>query len=187
MRALATSGRGASRFAAPERRAGDLSGPLLRVDHAGEVCAQALYLSQSLLARQPRVRVAMLRSADEEGGHLRLTADRLTELSVRPSALNPVWFAGSFLLGGLASAVGDRFSLGFLAETERQVAQHLAAHLRRLPVSDTASRKVLRQMRGDEVAHASVAELDGGAELPSAVRCAMRLASRVMTAAAARG
>lgn len=186
LRALTGHRRGQMAPGLLDSSAKTVSGPLLRVDHAGEVCAQALYLSQSLLARNPRVREAMLRSADEEGEHLRWTSERLAELPAHSSALNPIWFAGSFVVGGVAAVVGDRFSLGFLAETERQVDQHLAGHLRRLPVVDVTSRAVLRQMRADEVAHASSAERGGSAELPSPVRWAMRLTAKVMTVASAR-
>jgi ubiquinone biosynthesis monooxygenase Coq7 len=158
----------------------------MRVDHAGEVCAQALYLSQSVFARSPETRSLMSRSASEEEAHLRLTKTRLDELGARTSALNPLWFAGSLAVGALAAMIGDRFSLGFLAETEVQVAQHLDGHLRQLAPEDRDSRLVLRQMRADELAHASLAAGEGGIEFPLPARIAMRATAKVMTTMAAR-
>ena len=159
---------------------------LMRVDHAGEVCAQALYLSQSVFARSPEVRSLMSRSASEEEAHLRLTKTRLDELGARTSALNPLWFAGSLAVGALAAMIGDRFSLGFLAETEIQVAQHLDGHLRQLALEDRDSRSALRRMRADELAHASLAIGEGGIEFPLPARIAMRATAKVMTTMAAR-
>ena len=159
---------------------------LMRVDHAGEVCAQALYLSQSVFARSPEVRSLMSRSASEEEAHLHLTKTRLDELDARTSALNPVWFAGSLAVGALAAVIGDRFSLGFLAETEVQVSQHLDGHLRQLAPEDQDSRSVLRRMRADELAHASLAIGEGGIEFPLPARMAMRATAKVMTTLAAR-
>jgi 3-demethoxyubiquinol 3-hydroxylase len=163
----------------------DLAG-MMRIDHSGEVCAQALYLAQALFARDPSVRDLMLRSAAEEGEHLDLTLARLGDIGARSSLLNPVWFAGSFALGGLAALAGDRASLGFLAETERQVAEHLESHLRRISADDQASRLVLRRMRDDEAGHAASAETDGGAELPLPLRAAMRVSAKLMTTLTAR-
>lgn len=158
----------------------------MRVDHTGEVCAQALYLSQSAFARAPHIRSLMLQSASEEEVHLRLTQSRLVDLDAKTSALNPLWFAGSLAVGALAALVGDRFSLGFLAETEVQVAQHLDGHMRRLAPEDWESRSVLRQMRADEASHAATATVEGGAELGLPARLAMRAAAKAMTTIAAR-
>lgn len=155
--------------------------PLMRIDHSGEVCAQALYLSQALFARSAEVRSALIESAREEAAHLKWTCERLNELSARPSIFNPLWFAGSIGVGGIMSVLGDRPSLGFLAETERQVGQHLSGHLRVLPIEDRRSRGILRQMRSDEVSHAAAAELSGGYELPLTFRLGMRVAASVMT------
>lgn len=162
------------------------SGALMRVNHAGEVCAQALYQGQGLTARSPRVRDAMREASEEENDHLAWCQARLDELGTHKSRLTPLWFAGSFALGGLAGALGDRWSLGFLAETERQVVRHLEGHLERLPPDDARSRAIVQQMKIDEGRHAGQAVGSGGRELPSPVRGAMRRASRIMTAAAAR-
>lgn len=157
---------------------------LMRVNHVGEVCAQALYEGQAFATPNPALRDAFLAAAAEETDHLAWTAMRLEELGGRVSYLNPVWYAGSFLLGVLASRSGDRASLGFMAETERQVEQHLEGHLARLPANDQRSRDILLAMKADEVAHAERARAAGGAPLPQPVRQAMRLASRVMTTTA---
>jgi len=164
-----------------ERR---LSGALLRVDHVGEVCAQALYQAQAISARSPQVRQHMQRAAAEEVDHLAWTERRLAELGARTSPLNPLWFAGAFGIGLAAGLAGDRWSLGFVLETERQVEQHLAGHLDRLPVADTASRAIVEQMKVDEAQHAESARAGGAAELPAPIRLAMRLAARVMTGTA---
>ena len=161
-----------------ERR---LSGALMRVNHTGEICAQALYEGQMLVARDARVRDLLARAAAEETEHLAWTERRLDELGARKSVLEPLFYAGSFALGAAASAIGDRWSLGFLAETERQVERHLDGHLERLPASDARSRAILEQMKVDEAGHAFAARRAGGAELPTPVRRAMQLASRVMT------
>jgi ubiquinone biosynthesis monooxygenase Coq7 len=159
---------------------------MMRVDHSGEVCAQALYLAQAMFARSSEVRKMMLQSAAEEGEHLDLTLKRLGEIGARPSHLNPFWFAGSFALGSIAAMAGDRASLGFLAETERQVAEHLEGHLRRMSSGDQLSRRVLRRMRDDETGHAAAAESDGGREFPLPLRAAMRMSAKLMTTFAAK-
>lgn len=158
-----------------------LSGALLRVDHVGEVCAQALYQAQALTARDERLREQMQRAAAEEVDHLAWTERRLEQLGARTSLLNPLWYAGAFGIGLLAGWAGDRWSLGFVVETERQVEQHLAGHLERLPLADAPSRAIVDQMKHDEAEHAAMAERSGAAPLPEAVRLAMRLAARVMT------
>jgi len=166
-----------------ERR---LAGALIRVDHVGEVCAQALYQAQALTARNPVVRTRMLAAAREEADHLAWTQQRLTELNDRPSLLNPLWYAGAFALGLVAGRFGDRTSLGFVVETERQVEQHLASHLERLPAGDGRSRAIVAQMKEDEARHADDALARGGAALPLPVRWAMRAAAKVMTVTAHR-
>ena len=168
---------------AEERR---LSGALMRVNHSGEVAAQALYRGQALAARDPQQRAMLDRSAKEEHEHLQWCGQRLDELGARPSLLNPLWYAGSFAIGALAGIAGDRISLGFLAETERQVVQHLDGHIGRLPARDTRSRAILERMREDEGRHAATAISAGGGELPLPVRRAMTVVSRVMTNAALR-
>ncbi len=157
---------------------------LMRVDHAGEVCAQALYQGQALTARLDEVRGRMEQAAAEENDHLAWCAERLEELGSRTSLLNPFWYAVSFVIGAAAGLAGDRWSLGFVAETERQVVAHLEGHLRRLPSQDRRSRAILEQMKVDEGRHATGALEAGGAELPRPVRLLMRLASRVMTTTA---
>ncbi len=161
-----------------ERRA---SARLMRVDHAGEVCAQALYQGQALTARLEGVREAMERAAEEENDHLAWCERRLQALDSHTSLLNPAWYLGSLALGALAGAVGDKWSLGFVAETERQVVLHLDDHLQRLPAADGRSRAVLEQMKIDEERHGQNASRAGGAVLPQPVRRLMRLASKVMT------
>ncbi len=157
------------------------SGRLMRVNHAGEVAAQALYRGQALTARDPTVSSAMRRAAAEEMDHLAWCEQRLQELNGRTSLLNPLWYAGSFAIGALAGIRGDRASLGFITETERQVESHLRDHMERLPAADQRSRAILQQMTHDEIEHGETAAALGGAELPFLVRRAMRLASRVMT------
>jgi 3-demethoxyubiquinol 3-hydroxylase len=154
---------------------------LMRVNHVGEVCAQALYDAQALAARSPELRAMFEQAAREEADHLAWTEDRIRELGGRTSVLNPLWYGGAFAIGLAAARSGDRASLGFMAETERQVEQHLQGHLERLPESDAASRAIVAQMKDDEVRHADAATALGGAELPLPVRMAMRLAARVMT------
>lgn len=161
-----------------ERR---LSAALMRVNHTGEVCAQALYQGQALTARDPQVRLAMRRASDEENDHLLWTAARVRALNSHTSYLNPLWYGGSFALGALAGLAGDSWSLGFLAETERQVVTHLEGHLTRLSENDGPSRAVLEVMKQDEAQHATTAVEAGAHELPAAVKKLMHLGSAVMT------
>ena len=153
----------------------------MRVNHAGEVSAQALYQGQALTARDPTVIAAMQQSAAEEAEHLTWCAQRIRELGGHPSAFNPLWYAGSFAIGALAGALGDAASLGFVAETEAQVETHLGTHLDRLSPLDSRSRAILQRMQRDEARHGANATLLGGKRLPSAVSIAMRAASKVMT------
>jgi ubiquinone biosynthesis monooxygenase Coq7 len=157
---------------------------LIRVDHVGEICAQALYEAQALGARQEAVRLALERASREEADHLAWTRKRLDDLGDRASLLNPLWYAGAFVIGLVASRLGDRVSLGFVVETERQVEQHLLGHLERLPPQDRASRAIVAQMREDERRHGLAASDLGGSELPAPARFAMRMAARVMTVTA---
>lgn len=157
---------------------------LMRVNHAGEVAAQALYQGQALTARDTAVAGAMRQAASEEMDHLAWCEQRLRELNGRTSLLNPLWYAGSFALGALAGALGDRLSLGFIAETEKQVETHLRGHLERLPVADARSRAIIEQMTHDEVAHGAQAAALGANKLPFPVRAAMRLTGRLMTQSA---
>jgi len=159
---------------------------LMRVNHVGEVCAQALYQAQKLTARSAQVRAQMDTAAQEEEDHLAWCAERLRELGSRPSLLNPVWYAGAFAIGVLAGRAGDRVSLDFVAETERQVEHHLNGHLDCLPEADGRSRAILEQMRDDEVRHGDAARAAGGVPLPGPVRALMRVASKVMTSTAYR-
>jgi ubiquinone biosynthesis monooxygenase Coq7 len=154
---------------------------LMRVNHSGEIAAQALYQGQALTARDGIVAAAMRRAASEEMDHLAWCEERLRELHGRISLLNPLWYGGSFAIGALAGAVGDRASLGFLAETEKQVEVHLRGSKDRLPVADRRSRAIVEQMTHDEVAHGAQAATLGADELPFPLRWAMRLTSRVMT------
>lgn len=163
-----------------------LSGALMRVNHVGEVCAQALYEGQAASTRDPELARQFRQAAIEEGDHLAWTRSRLDELGARPSLLNPVWYAGAFAIGLVAGRAGDRVSLGFMAETERQVEEHLAGHMERLPADDLRSRAIVDRMKEDEVRHAEEAMRLGGAALPFPVRAAMRLAARVMTGTAHR-
>ncbi len=163
-----------------------LAGALMRVNHVGEVCAQALYQSQALLSREDSLRCQLEAAAAEEIDHLAWTRTRLDELQDRPSLLNPLWYGGAFALGSLAGLMGDRISLGFLVETERQVEQHLASHLDRLPAEDLRSREIVDRMKEDEAAHAQHALDAGATELPPPVPGLMRLAARVMTTVAHR-
>jgi ubiquinone biosynthesis monooxygenase Coq7 len=158
----------------------------MRVNHAGEVCAQALYQGQAMTARLDEVRGAMEQAAEEENDHLAWCQQRLSELGSHTSYLNPLWYGGSFLIGAAAGAVGDKWSLGFVAETERQVVRHLDGHLQRLPQHDQKSRAILEQMKIDEAKHATTALEAGGAELPPPVKRLMRLTSKVMTSIAFR-
>ena len=163
---------------ATERR---LAASLMRVNHTGEICAQALYQGQALTARDAAARAALEQAATEETDHLAWTAQRIEELGGRASLLNPLWYAGSFALGAAAGLLGDKWNLGFLAETERQVEGHLGAHLDRLPEQDGKSRAIVDQMKSDEARHARTAEDHGAAALPAPVKLAMKLGSRVMT------
>jgi len=157
---------------------------LMRVNHVGEVCAQALYRGQASVCREPAPRALLLNAASEEVDHLVWCNERLTELGSRPSLLNPVWYAGSFALGVLASYAGVPRNLGFMAETERQVEAHLEEHLRTLPVQDERSREIVRKMKDDEAKHRASAERAGGVPLPAPVKAAMRAMSKVMTTTA---
>ena len=160
------------------------SAGLMRVNHAGEIAAQALYHGQALVARSAATRALLLKAAHEETDHLAWCETRLKELDSRPSLLNPLWYAGSFAIGAAAALLGDRMSLGFVVETERQVEGHLDEHLARLPQDDTRSRAILQTMRTDEIAHGVSAKAAGGAELPSPVRFLMRNTARLMTSTA---
>jgi len=157
------------------------SAALMRVNHAGEVAAQALYHAQALFARSPDVREFMLQAAREESDHLAWCEARLAELGSQPSVLKPLWYAGSFGIGALAAVMGDRISLGFVAETERQVEGHLRGHLERLPEGDVRSRTIVEAMRHDEAGHGQQAQSAGAAPLPGPVRELMRQTARVMT------
>jgi ubiquinone biosynthesis monooxygenase Coq7 len=159
---------------------------LMRVNHVGEVCAQALYQGQALTARDPATRQALDGAAREEEDHLAWSAERIRELNGRLSLLNPLWYAGSFAIGAAAGLLGDRWNFAFLAETERQVEEHLARHLEALPLEDERTRAVVEAMRADEARHRQTALGLGAAELPEPVRRAMRLASKVMTTVAYR-
>lgn len=162
------------------------SAGLMRVNHVGEVCAQALYQGQALTARTATVREAMQAAAREENDHLDWCEARVKALDSHLSYLNPLWYAGAFGIGAVAGAAGDQWSLGFVAETERQVARHLERHLRELPSQDHKSRAVLEQMHADESKHATTAMEAGGRELPAPIRGLMKLASKVMTVTAYR-
>lgn len=170
-----------AQLSAAERRH---AAALLRIDHVGEVCAQALYASQALAARTPEVARALERAAAEEADHLAWCEQRLAELGGRKSLLNPFWYAGAWVIGALASRFGDRVSLGFVIESERQVEAHLLGHQERLPEADIRSRAIVAQMKEDEIAHAAMAARLGGAPLPPPVTQLMRLAAKVMTTTA---
>ncbi|PIQ43872.1 MAG: demethoxyubiquinone hydroxylase family protein [Gammaproteobacteria bacterium CG11_big_fil_rev_8_21_14_0_20_46_22] len=154
---------------------------LMRVNHTGEVCAQALYHGQSVTAKLANVREQMQHAQQEEVDHLVWCQQRLAELNSQPSYLNTLWYIGSFMIGAAAGAVGDKWSLGFVAETEKQVVAHLDKHLGELPAEDARSRKILKQMQSDEQAHQELAKQAGGAELPAAIRWLMKHTSKVMT------
>ena len=163
------------------------AGALMRVNHVGEVCAQALYASQSLATRDPVLKSHVQHASAEETDHLAWTEARLADLGARPSLLNPLWYAGSFAIGYAAGKLGgDGMSLGFVVETEHQVGAHLGEHLERLPAADLASRAVVAQMQADEAQHAADAQKAGAIDLPQPVREAMRLAAKVMTSVAHR-
>ena len=160
------------------------SAALMRVNHSGEVAAQALYHGQALASRSAATQNLLLNAAREEADHLAWCETRLKELHSRPSLLNPLWYLGSFAIGALAAVTGDRTSLGFVVETERQVEGHLDEHLSRLPAGDTRSRAILNLMRTDEIGHGAAAQAAGAAELPAPIRVLMRHAARVMTTTA---
>jgi 3-demethoxyubiquinol 3-hydroxylase len=159
---------------------------LMRVNHVGEVCAQALYQSQKLHAKSDDLKNKLEHAAIEEEDHLAWCERRLEELDSRPSLLNPVWYAGSFVLGSIAGLAGDKISLGFVAETEKQVEHHLDEHLKELPSNDHRSRAIVAQMRADEISHGQMAIQEGGVELPSAVQSVMKTMAKVMTVTAYR-
>lgn len=183
--APATSGRPVPGAELPEPslpdRERELAAGLMRINHTGEICAQGLYDGQLVGARDPRVRELLAHAAKEETEHLAWTAQRLEELGSHKSVLNPLFYVGSFALGAAAGLLGDRWSLGFLSETEIQVEHHLTSHLERLPQEDGRSRAIVEQMRADEGEHALSAQREGAVSLPLPVRLAMRAASKVMT------
>ena len=159
---------------------------LMRINHVGEVCAQALYIGQAAVARDPATRAHLLHAAQEETDHLAWCADRLRELDSRPSMFNPLWYAGSFAIGAAAGLRGDGWNLGFVVETERQVEAHLEEHLASLPEADQRSRAILQLMKQDEARHADAAQAAGARNLPLPVKAAMRAASKLMKAVAYR-
>lgn len=160
------------------------SAGLMRVNHVGEVCAQALYDSQGRFARTSELKRQFVQAGRDEEDHLAWTSQRLQELGARTSLLNPLWYAGSYAIGAIAAKIGDAQSLGFVVETERQVEAHLASHMIRLPQQDGKSRAIVEQMRIDEIEHGAVAQAMGAAETPAPVRSAMRAMAKVMTATA---
>lgn len=157
---------------------------MMRVNHAGEIAAQGLYQGQAAFARRADNRDHLLHAAEEERAHLQLCAERLDEVGSAPSLLGPVWYAGSYLMGAGVAHLGDRVSLGFVAETERQVEQHLDSHLQQLPPADTRSRAIIERMKADEAAHGAAARERGGVDLPSPIRRLMRWTAKVMTGSA---
>ncbi|WP_043640513.1 2-polyprenyl-3-methyl-6-methoxy-1,4-benzoquinone monooxygenase [Chromobacterium haemolyticum] len=159
---------------------------LMRVNHCGEVCAQALYQGQALTARTPQAREALRQAAQEEVEHLAWTERRIRELGGRPSVFNPLWYTGSLAIGVAAGVLGDKWNLGFLEETEQQVGAHLDSHLSRLPAADVKSRAIVQQMRDDELKHADMAHGLGAAQLPAPVKGVMKLSAKVMTGASYR-
>jgi len=158
-----------------------LSASLMRINHAGEVSAQGLYQGQALTAKLPHIRTQMERAAAEENDHLDWCEKRCSELQSHTSFLGPAWYAGSFALGAMAGLAGDKWSLGFVSETERQVVAHLNEHLKQLPKDDEKSRAILKQMKIDELQHAKLAESSGAAKLPGPIKLAMSVTSKVMT------
>ncbi len=193
LRTLAGAGTAARAYPAEQARSDDLpdeqrreAAALMRVNHVGEICAQALYEAQAIGTSDPRLREAFKQAAQEEADHLAWTRRRIAELGGRTSLLNPLWYAGSFGIGLAAARLGDKVSLGFMAETERQVEQHLQGHLARLPTGDAASRAVIAQMEEDEARHGATARQMGGIDLPWPARVAMKIAARVMTTTAHR-
>jgi ubiquinone biosynthesis monooxygenase Coq7 len=191
LRTLFAPPRAAQPTPQPTQAASDLSNEekklaaaLMRVNHVGEVCAQALYTAQAFATRNETLRSHFTRACVEETDHLAWTKQRLDELGSRPSLLNPLWYAGAFGIGLLAGRLGDRVSLGFVVETERQVEAHLMSHMDRLPAGDTASRAIVAQMAEDEVRHALDAQKAGAVELPAPVKGLMKAAAKVMTTVA---
>ena len=166
----------------PEQRA--QSAGLMRVNHVGEVCAQALYLAQGRYTKNNILKSQFSQSAHEEEDHLAWTAQRLRELDSRPSLLNPLWYGGAYVIGAVAAHLGDAYSLGFVVETEKQVEAHLDSHLGKLPPEDEKSRAIVSQMKEDEIAHGAAAQALGAAELPAPVQGIMQAAAKVMTTAA---
>ena len=166
---------------ADQPRARRHAAALMRINHSGEVAAQALYQGQAFVSQADVTRASLMEAAREETDHLAWCAERIRELGGRTSLLNPLWYAGSFTIGALAGLAGDRTSLGFVAETERQVVEHLDGHLQRLPEADVRTRAIIRQMSADEERHGRSAMLAGGAELPRPVRALMKLTAKVMT------
>jgi ubiquinone biosynthesis monooxygenase Coq7 len=159
---------------------------LMRVNHVGEVCAQALYQSQKLHAKSDNLKQKLEHAAIEEEDHLAWCEIRLNELDARPSLLNPIWYVGSFVLGSVAGLAGDQVSLGFVSETEKQVEDHLNGHLKELPTNDYRSRAIVDQMRVDEIAHGQMARDEGGIDLPQPAKIAMKMMAKIMTATAYR-
>ena len=159
---------------------------LMRVNHVGEVCAQALYFGQAAVAREKSLRAQMLAAAAEETDHLAWCGERLDELGSRPSLLNPLWYAGAYAIGAGAGLIGDRLSLGFVVETERQVEAHLGEHLQTLPAGDERSRAIVRRMKDDEARHARNAQAAGASDLPPPIPSLMRFASKLMKSVAYR-
>lgn len=159
----------------------DHIGRLMRINHTGEVCAQALYQGQALTARDPAVRKSMERSAAEENDHLDWCEQRVEQLGGRLSLLNPIWYAGSFTIGAIAGLAGDKWSLGFVAETEKQVEGHLDEHLKQVPQKDAKTHVILEQMKADEIIHGEKATAYGGVALPSPIRALMKATAKIMT------
>ncbi len=159
---------------------------LMRVNHSGEICAQALYQGQALTARDPVVQQKLKQAAEEETEHLAWTAHRVNELGGRLSVLNPLWYTGSLVMGAFAGLLGDKWNLGFLAETEQQVGEHLQSHLQKLPATDEKSRAIVSQMYADEIGHADMAMNLGGAVLPETAKMLMKMNGKVMTGVAYR-
>ena len=161
------------------------SASMMRINHSGEICAQALYQGQALMAKSTTLFLSLIEAATEETNHLRWCKQRLNELNAKPSILNPVWYMGSFCIGILAGAAGDKISMGFIAETEYQVSAHLTKHLHDISVKDQKSRAVLEQMRKDELKHAVNAQQAGGTKLPPAIKLFMRYTAKILTYTAA--
>jgi ubiquinone biosynthesis monooxygenase Coq7 len=157
---------------------------LMRINHVGEVCAQALYSGQAFTSRNPHTVEALKHAAAEETDHLAWCETRITELGGRKSLLNPIWYTTSFTLGAIAGVIGDQWNLGFLAETEQQVSAHLSSHLGKLPSKDVKTRRIIEQMHQDEMSHAQEAKNLGAAELPAVVKTSMKVASKIMTTTA---